>query len=124
MAGKKTPKESSIENYFVRRCKELNIFVLKNTGMNGICDRLLIKDGIVVFLELKRPGEKPRPLQRAIIKKLRMRGVIARYADTKAKIDGLLEIFESPGKITPRAERKRRLLAGMMISAIERWRDG
>lgn len=119
----KKPKEKSIEEYFTKRCKELDIFVLKNTGMNGIPDRLLIKDGIVIFLELKRPGKRPDPLQKAIIKKLRWHGVIARHADTKAEIDKILELFEENDNMSDKAKRRKRLLANLMISAIKKWKE-
>lgn len=96
MSKKSNPREKSVEDYLKKRCRELNVFTLKNTGMNGIPDRLLIKDNLVVFLELKRPGEKPGPLQKALIRKLRRHGVLARWADDRQKIDELLELFEAP----------------------------
>ena len=100
----KRPLESSIEGYFKRRCKELRIFCMKNTGMNGIPDRTVFKDGIFMFVELKRPGEKPSDLQRAIIRKLKRKGALVRVADTKEAVDKALSIFETPD--TPYLKRR------------------
>ena len=91
-------KESAIERYLIKRCKELDIMIVKNTGMNGIPDRVIFKNGILIFLELKRPNEKPRELQKAVIKKIKRHGILVRCADTKQKIDKLLEIFDNPKK--------------------------
>ena len=99
--SKRRPLESSIEEYFAKRCRKLGVFVLKNTGMGGIPDRLIFKDGIFVFVELKRPGEKPSDLQRAVMKKLRRRGALTKVVDNKAAADRLLEIFD------PRSKRAR-----------------
>lgn len=119
--GKPRPLESSIESYFTKKCRKLGIFVAKNTGLNGIPDRVLIKDGLVIFLELKRPGEKPSDLQKAVMKKMRRRGAIVRWADTKPKIDRLLEIFNDPeDPDNPKTKRKRRLLGIITASKLER----
>lgn len=44
------------------------------TNQNGIPDLLLLKDGKAVFVEVKRPGSKPRPLQEYRIEQLRKAG--------------------------------------------------
>lgn len=96
--SRRRPLESSIEEYFAKRCRKLGVFVLKNTGMGGIPDRLIFKDGIFVFVELKRPGEKPSDLQRAVMKKLRRRGALTKVVDNKRDADKLLEIFDPQAK--------------------------
>ena len=103
----KKPKESIIENYLIEKCKEQNIFILKNTGMRGIPDRLLIKNGIHIFIETKRPGEKTRKLQEAIIAKLQKHGAIALTADTKEKIDDALKLFDDSNKNSNKERNKK-----------------
>ena len=82
--------ESNIENYFKRRCKELNIFTIKNTGMRGIPDRLCVANGKTIWIELKRPGEKARPLQLAVIRKLEQHGAEVYILDNKQDVDVIL----------------------------------
>lgn len=36
---------------------------LIQTNANGIPDTLILRNGKVVFIEFKQPGEKPEPLQ-------------------------------------------------------------
>lgn len=57
--------ESSIERRYSEKIKEAGWFVTKliKTSTNGIPDRLCIKNGRVVFIEFKIPGEKSTPLQ-------------------------------------------------------------
>ena len=107
------PKESSLESYFKKRCEKSGIFILKNTGMRGIPDRLIFKDGLFVFVELKRPGETPSDLQKAVIKKMKRKGAIVKIADTKGKIDRVISIFEKPAD--PRSRRRLSLLARLLI---------
>ena len=82
--------ESTIEKYMVRRCREAGVFILKNTGMNGIPDRLIIHHGRCIFVELKRPGCKPRPLQVSVIEKLKDHGAEVLIVDTKDKVDAVI----------------------------------
>lgn len=87
---RRRPLESSVEGYLETRCKETRTFLLKNTGRNGIPDRLLIRDGIHWFFELKRPGETPNPLQVAVAGKMRRRGAVTLWTDSKAGVDRVL----------------------------------
>lgn len=84
-------KENIIENYLVKRCKELNIFILKNTGMKGIPDRLILKNGVYIWIETKRPGETPSEIQKEIIRRLKLQKAIVYIADNKTEIDRILE---------------------------------
>ena len=63
-------KESTIENYLVRRCKELGVLCYKfvSPSHRGVPDRVLIfPKGLVTFIELKAPGKSPTALQLAVI---------------------------------------------------------
>jgi len=68
--------ESRIEYTFVNRVKLLGCEVIKLNliGNSGWPDRLVIMDkGLVAFVELKKSGEEPRPLQNqriSLLKKL------------------------------------------------------
>lgn len=48
----------------------------------GVPDRLFIKLGTTIFIEFKKPGEKPRKLQEAIIRKIREQGVPVYVVDS------------------------------------------
>jgi len=82
--------ESDIESYFKRQCKKLRIFVLKNTGMRGIPDRLCVANGKTIWVELKKPGETPRPSQIARMKELRSYGAEVYVIDNKEDVDKVL----------------------------------
>lgn len=55
--------ERQIEHDFVQRMKRRGVLTVK-WGRNGWPDRIvLLPGGVPVFLEFKRPGMTPRPLQ-------------------------------------------------------------
>lgn len=84
--------EGTIEKYLKKEANKYGFLCLKFTsGDNGVPDRILIGNGQVVFTEVKAPGEKPRPDQMVMIKKINQRGVPAVYVDTKKEVDLLLE---------------------------------
>lgn len=87
--------EKYVEERLRKKCKEIGAFCLKNTGMNGIPDRLIIYKGVHIFVELKRPGGKPRPLQVAIMEKLRYAGATAIVIDTYEKVDKFIEDLQN-----------------------------
>lgn len=66
--------EKDIERKLQRKVKAAGGVCLKfiSPGNSGVPDRLILFDrGRIAFAELKRPGEKPRPLQLVQIRKLR-----------------------------------------------------
>lgn len=84
--------EGTIEKYLKKEANKHGFLCLKFTsGDNGVPDRILIGNGQVVFTEVKAPGEKPRPDQVVMIKKINQRGVPAVYVDTREEVDLLLE---------------------------------
>jgi hypothetical protein len=52
------------------------------TARAGVPDRIVVLGGRVAFVELKRPGEKPRPLQLDVHRRLRAAGADVRVIDT------------------------------------------
>ena len=69
--------ESNIEDTVVKVAVDLGYIVLKLTpeGQRGWPDRVFInQEGVHVYIEFKRPGEKPRKLQEYRYKMLADRG--------------------------------------------------
>ena len=65
--------ERDIQATLIRRYEKQGYVVVKLilTNLTGIPDLLLLKDGKASFVEVKRPGQKPRPLQEYRIKQLK-----------------------------------------------------
>lgn len=87
--------EGVIETYLYKQAKKNNILCYKFTAPStaGVPDRVLIGNGKTVFVELKRPGGKPRPLQIAIHKRMREHGAIVFVADTKPLVDDIIQFM-------------------------------
>lgn len=84
--------ESTVEKYLKKEANKLGFLCFKFTsGDNGVPDRIIIGNGQVVFTEVKAPGEKPRPDQVMMLKKINQRGVPAVYVDTRDEVDNLLK---------------------------------
>lgn len=90
MQKKKAVKESIVEDFLSRLCEERRIYQHKNTGRNGIPDRLLIYNGRHWFLELKRPGEHPTELQSAVARELRAHGAVTLWADSQDAVSAVV----------------------------------
>jgi len=70
-------RESSVERKLRLMVRKLNgrAIKLRNTGYRGEVDRIIVlPNAVVVWAEVKRPGEKPRPEQIRKHKWLRRRG--------------------------------------------------
>lgn len=90
-----TPKEGDIlqEQKIERRLKkEIELIggkALKfvSPGMSGIADRIvLLPQGRIIFVELKAPGEKLRPLQEFRAKEIRSLGFRVEVIDSIEKV--------------------------------------
>ena len=70
--------ESKIQARIIKRLEAQGYYVVKLilTNKNGIPDLLILKNGKAFFVEVKRPGEKPRPLQEYRMNALRELGFI------------------------------------------------
>lgn len=88
--------EHEIENYLVKRCKEEDILCFKMVSPSnaGIPDRLLLKDGRYIFVELKAPNKKPRKLQIFTINKLKKYGAEVYISDSKFSVDRIINILK------------------------------
>ena len=84
--------ERIIENYLKLQCKKHGFLCFKFApcGYNGVPDRIVIGNGLTVFVELKAPGKKPRENQVAMHKLMRRAGAIIFVIDSKAGVNALL----------------------------------
>ena len=86
--------EKQIERKLYDEVKKIDGMCLKQTGMAGIPDRLvLLPDGKCAFVELKAPGEKPRKLQQIRMKQLKKLGFKCFVIDGVEQIKPTLEVI-------------------------------
>lgn len=65
-------------------------------GFDGMPDRVvLLPHGKIGFVEVKRPGEQPRPLQTARHRILRKLGFLVFVLDRKEQIGGMIDEIQS-----------------------------
>lgn len=72
------------------------VLKLQTPGHNGVMDRMIIWPKYAPrppsFVECKRPGEEPRPLQVFVAEDWKARGIDVRpFVDTVEKADALVE---------------------------------
>lgn len=87
-------REKEIEETLIEKVKKNNGLCLKfiSPSMTGIPDRIiLLPGGKIGFVEVKRPGEKPRPIQKKRIRQLRDLGFKVYVLDDKKEIDGIIK---------------------------------
>lgn len=90
-------REKAIEASLVGEVKRRGGMCPKFTspGMGGMPDRLvLLPHGRFCFVEVKAPGEKPRPLQVHRHKQLRRLGFKVYVLDGPEQIEGILDGIE------------------------------
>ena len=90
-------RERNIEAALVRATGNRGGICPKFTspGMDGMPDRLvLLPHGRFCFVEVKAPGEKPRPLQVHRHKQLRRLGFKVYVLDGPEQIEGILDGIE------------------------------
>ena len=65
-------------------------------GFDGVPDRIvLLPEGCVAFVEVKAPGEKPRPLQLSRHRLLRRLGFPVYVLDAEEQIGGILDEIQA-----------------------------
>lgn len=83
-----------MEAYLTGRVRALGGLCIKVDvrGDSGWPDRVvLLPHGLIGFLELKRPGERPRPLQVKRIEQLQAIGFVADWADSAGAVERFLQ---------------------------------
>lgn len=91
----KKDNEKAVERKLVEMCKEYGALCIKllTYQFTGLPDRMcLFPNGIVVFVELKSTGEKPRKIQIAVHNKLKELGFRVEVIDTIKDVESL--VFE------------------------------
>lgn len=87
-------REKTIEQKFREAVRNAGGLALKFTspGWDGMPDRLaLLPGGRMAFVEVKAPGEKPRPLQLARHRTLRQLGFRVYVLDDEKQIGGIID---------------------------------
>ncbi|EQA6624851.1 VRR-NUC domain-containing protein [Listeria monocytogenes] len=82
-------KENDVENYLIREVKKRKGVCLKwvSPGNSGVPDRIVMNQKADFFIELKKPGEEPSPLQKFWIKKLTNLNKLVYVIDSKEGVD-------------------------------------
>ena len=91
-------REKTIEQKFRAAVKAAGGLAVKfsSPGFDGAPDRLaLLPDGRMAFVEVKAPGEKPRPLQLARHRLLRRLGFKVYVLDDESQIGGMIDEIQS-----------------------------
>ena len=86
-------QEKALESKFIQAVRAMGGIAPKFTspGFDGMPDRLvLLPNGRIAFVEVKRHGEKPRPLQEARHGVLRRLGFKVYVLDDGEQIGGIL----------------------------------
>ncbi len=92
-------REKTIEQKLTAAVKSAGGKALKFTspGFDGMPDRIiLMPGGKCGFVEVKAPGEKPRPLQSARHEMLRRLGFRVYVLDSAVQIGGIISDIQSP----------------------------
>lgn len=92
-------REKAIEQKLTLMVKRQGGICLKfvSPGFDGVPDRIvLLPGGCMAFVEVKAPGEKPRPLQTLRHKLLRRLGFKVYILDDPAQIGGILDEIHTP----------------------------
>lgn len=90
-------REKDIERRLVAEVKKIGGWALKFTspGQAGVPDRIILLPGRVYFVELKRPGQKPRPLQEAVFRRMRRLYQKVFTVASISDLDYLIEYFKN-----------------------------
>lgn len=96
----KNPLESTIEEHLIKKANANGFLCWKfvTPSANGVPDRILIGNGLIFFIELKRPKGKARELQIDAMQTMALYGATSLVLDTKDKIDKLFEIINKNDK--------------------------
>ena len=91
-------REREIERELVSAVKSRGGICPKfvSPGFDGMPDRVvLLPHGKIGFVEVKRPGEQPRPLQTARHRILRKLGFLVFVLDGEEQIGGMIDEIQS-----------------------------
>lgn len=91
-------KEQSLERKLTTAVQAIGGLCWKFTspGTAGVPDRICIHHGRIIFVELKAPGQQPRPIQHRRIHQLRQQGIEVRIIDHPDQIQELTHALRTP----------------------------
>lgn len=92
-AEAKKIRESQVEKYLKDRAVARGGKSWKWTGGNGVPDRIVMLNGNVAFVEVKRPFAVPRESQIAQHERMQRCGVHVFVVDRYEMVDALLELM-------------------------------
>ena len=89
-------KESEIEKYFRSEVIKRGGFTRKYTspGHHGVPDRIMFLNGVVQFVELKKPGGELSPMQIREIKRMHAQGAVVMVLNSKEEIDEFFSNYD------------------------------
>ena len=89
--------EGRVESHLVNECEKHGFLCYKfvSPGNKGVPDRIVIGNGRTIFVELKAPNETLRKLQEYVVNKMKNAGADVRVANTKEKVDALINELTS-----------------------------
>ncbi len=97
----KKPKkrEFKIEDYLKEQVEKIGgkCYKFVSPGYDGMPDRIVVFSGCVIFVETKRPGKKPRALQRIRLEELQMQGMDTAVVSTKDEADNVVQYLMVKG---------------------------
>ena len=91
-------REKEVEKKLVSAVKKMGGICPKwvSPGFDGMPDRIvLLPKGKIGFVEVKAPGERPRPLQKARHGMLQKLGFLVFVLDDPEEIGGILDAIQS-----------------------------
>lgn len=105
--------EGAIEQYLGKLCKLNDILYYKFTAPStrGVPDRILLGYQKTVFVELKRPGGKPRPSQKTVFEQIKQHtGQPVYVVSTKAEARSMIaKIMNRQPILTAKDKPKKKL---------------
>lgn len=89
--------EETIEIYLKKKAEAKKFLCYKfvSPGHNGVPDRVIIGNGLTVFVETKAPDGKLRKIQEHRIKEMKKNGAIVYVAYTREQVDEIIETIEN-----------------------------
>lgn len=89
-------RERSVEAYLSRRVKEIGGLCMKfvSPGMSGVPDRLVLYRSGSFFVEVKKKGIKPEPLQIEVHKMIKEQGIEVWVVDDRESINKFIHYLQ------------------------------
>lgn len=96
-------RESTVERFFTDtvRSRGWDSFKFISPGTRGVPDQILLipghqgRDAVTLFVEIKRPGERPRASQQATFARMRASGATIVVVDSVTAVERLVTLLEN-----------------------------